>query len=75
MGTFIRKLIPANIAGIIGIVQVIVPLVREIVIAAIRILDVLTPKKGLEPLIVKTVAIFATIEGAINSFKNMFLGE
>ena len=75
MGTFIKKLIPANIAAIIGIVQVVVPLARELVIAAIRIVDVLTPSKGLEPLIVKTVAVFATIEGGVNSFKNMFLGE
>jgi len=75
MGTFIKKLIPGNIAAIIGVVQVIVPLARELVVTAIRIIDVLTPGKGLEPLIVKTVAIFGSIEGAINSFKNMFLGE
>jgi len=75
MPNFIKKLIPNNIAAIIGVVQVVVPLVRELAVAAIRILDVLTPSKGLEPLIVKTVAIFAKIEGGINSFKNMFLGE
>jgi len=75
MSTFIKKLIPGNIAAIIGVVQVIIPLARELVVAAIRIIDVLTPGKGLEPLIIKTVAIFATIEGGINSFKNMFLGD
>jgi hypothetical protein len=74
MNTFLKKLIPHNIAAIIGIVQVIVPLLKEIVISAIRIIDVLTPDKGLEPVIVKTAGIFDTITGGINKFKNMFLG-
>jgi multisubunit Na+/H+ antiporter MnhE subunit len=74
MNTFIKKLIPHNLAAIIGIVQVIVPLLKEIVIALIRIIDVLTPDKGLEPMIVKTAAIFDGITNAINKFKNMFLG-
>ena len=75
MGDFIRKLIPANIAGIIGVAQTLIPLVRELLLVAIRIVDVLTPKAGLEPLIVKVVAMFAVIEGWVNSLKNMFLGS
>lgn len=74
MGTFLKKLIPNNIAGIIGIIQVIVPLVREIVIATIRIVDVLTPDNGLLPLIEKVGTIAMHIEDAIVKFKNMFLG-
>ena len=75
MGTFFQKLIPRNFAAILGIVQVAVPLARELVVTAIRLLDVLTPGKGLEPVIQKTVSIFAVIEGWINSLKNMFLGD
>ncbi len=74
MGTLIRKLIPNNIAAIIGIAQLVIPLAKEIVIAAIRIIDILTPDKGLEPVIVKTAGIFDSITAKINSFKNMFLG-
>jgi len=74
MNTFLKKLIPHNIAAIIGIVQVVVPLVKEIVITVIRLIDVLTPDKGLEPVIVKTSAVFDKITAGINSFKNMFLG-
>ena len=74
MATFFKKLIPHNIAGIIGIVQQIVPLAKEIVIAAIRIIDILTPDKGLEPLIVKIAEIFDKITAGINKFKNFFLG-
>lgn len=73
MGTFIKKLIPANIAGIIGIVQVLIPLIRELLIVLIRIVDVLTPDKGLEPIIVKIVKIAKMIEDGIEKFKNMFL--
>ena len=74
MNTFLKKLIPHNTAAIIGIVQLVVPLAKEIVIAVIRIVDVLTPDKGLEPVIVKTSEIFDKITGGINKFKNMFLG-
>ena len=74
MGTFFKKLIPHNLAAIIGIVQLIVPLVKEIVIAVIRIIDILTPDKGLEPVIVNVANGFDRITASINSFKNMFLG-
>jgi hypothetical protein len=74
MNTFLKKLIPHNIAAIIGIVQLIVPLLKEVVIALIRIVDILTPDNGLEPIIVRTAAIFDGITNGINKFKNMFLG-
>jgi multisubunit Na+/H+ antiporter MnhE subunit len=74
MATFFKKLIPHNIAAIIGIIQLIVPLVKEIIIAVIRIIDILTPDQGLEPVIVRTAGIFDSITAAINKFKNMFLG-
>jgi multisubunit Na+/H+ antiporter MnhE subunit len=74
MGTFFKKLIPHNLAAIIGIIQLVVPLVKEITIAVIRIIDILTPDKGLEPIIVNVSAGFDKITASINSFKNMFLG-
>lgn len=74
MNTFLKKLIPHNLAAIIGIVQLVVPLAKEITIAAIRIVDILTPDKGLEPVIVKTAAIFDSVTDGINKFKNFFLG-
>jgi multisubunit Na+/H+ antiporter MnhE subunit len=74
MGTFFKKLIPHNLAAIIGIVQLIVPLAKEITIAAIRIIDILTPDKGLEPLIVRVAEIFDNVTAGINQFKNFFLG-
>jgi len=74
MNNFLKKLIPNNIAAIIGVVQLIVPLAKELVIAAIRIVDILTPDKGLEPVIVKVAGIFDAITNGINKFKNMFLG-
>ena len=74
MGTFFKKLIPHNLAAIIGILQQVVPLAKEVVIAAIRIVDILTPDKGLEPMIVKVAAIFDKITAWINKGKNMFLG-
>jgi multisubunit Na+/H+ antiporter MnhE subunit len=74
MGTFFKKLIPHNIAALIGIAALVIPLLKEIVIAAIRIVDILTPDKGLEPVIVKTAGLFDALTAKINGFKNMFLG-
>jgi hypothetical protein len=74
MSTFFKKLIPHNIAALIGVAQLVVPLLKEVVIGVIRIIDILTPDKGLEPVIVKTAAIFDGLTAKINSFKNMFLG-
>lgn len=74
MDTFFKKLIPNNIAAIIGIASAVVPLAREIVIAVIRIIDIFTPATGLEPLIVKIGDIFDQVLEYVNKFKNMFLG-
>ena len=74
MGTFFKKLIPNNVAAIIGIAQLVIPLAKEIAIAVIRIVDILTPGVGLEPLIVKVAGIFDSVTAGINQFKNMFLG-
>ncbi len=49
-------------------------LLIEEIIVVIRIVDVLTPSKGLEPIIVKTTEIANKIEAWINTLKNMFLG-
>jgi hypothetical protein len=75
MNTFIQKLIPHNIAAIIGIIQQVVPLAKEIIVAIIRIVDIFTPGEGLEPMIVNTTKIFDKITAGINSFKNKFLGK
>ena len=74
MATFFKKLIPHNIAGIIGIAQLVIPLAKEITIAVVRIIDILTPDTGMEPLIVKVAGIFDSVTAGINKFKNMFLG-
>ena len=74
MGNFFKKLIPNNIAGIIGTVQALVPLVRELLIVTIRIVDIFAFAQGLEPLIHKVSTISASIESGVEKIKNMFLG-
>ena len=71
----LQKLIGNNVAGIIGILQLVVPLARELIITGIRLVDVLLPGEGLEPLIVKVSQIADKIEGGINWIKNTFLGR
>ncbi len=74
MDTFFKKLIPNNIAAIIGVAQVLVPLVRELAVVVIRIVDIFTPGAGLEALIVTVVSVFTKIETGVDKLKNMFLG-
>jgi len=74
MDTFFKKLIPNNIAVIIGIASAVIPLVREIAVAVIRIIDIFTPGEGMEPLIVKIGDIFDEVIKGVDKFKNMFLG-
>ena len=72
---FFRKLVGNNVAALIGIAQVAVPLTREVVVAVIRLVDVFLSGEGLEPLIVKVVEKFNKIEGVVNWFKNVILGR
>lgn len=71
----LQKLIGNNIAGIIGILQLVVPLLRELIIVGIRLVDVLLPGAGLEPLIVKVSEVLGKVEAGIVWIKNTFLGR
>ena len=73
MGSFLKKLVPENVAGIIGLLQALLPLVRELIIVVIRILAILMPKRFSESMIVKTSNTFASIIGIFEKVKNFFL--
>lgn len=73
MGALLKKLIPKNVAGVIGVIQALVPLVRELVIVIVRIFSILMPEKVNESLIVKVKSGLDTVEGLVEKFKNFFL--
>ena len=73
----IQKLIPANIAGILGVIGTLIPLVRELVMIGLRIADVImtvfAKPDVIDPIIVKVGNIFDTIQGGWDKIKDFFL--
>jgi len=73
----IQKLIPANIAGILGVIGTLIPLVRELVMVGLRIADVImtvfAKPDVIDPIIVKVGNIFDTIQGGWDKIKDFFL--
>lgn len=70
-----QKLIGNNLAGVVGVLQALVPLLREFLIVGIRLFDVLFPGTGLEPLIIKVKEILTKVENGVEWVKNTFLGR
>ena len=73
MGTFLKKLIPKNIAGILGVIQTAIPFVREVLMLATRICAVLIPGDKDDKVIAKIREVFDQLEAGFEKLKNFFL--
>lgn len=74
----LKKLIPKNIAGILGLIGTIIPIAREFVMVGLRLVDVVLTVFGKpdiieDMLIVKVGQIFDKIMGFYNKIKDFFL--
>ena len=68
----LRRLIPENIAGILGIIGIVIPLIKEALVAIVRVVAVLiTP---LKTWIAKLDTFFANLTKAYDSIKRVLLG-
>jgi len=74
MSSFISKLIPKNLAGILGIIQVVIPALREVIMAGLRLVAIIMPAKVTEALIVKVKEIADKIEAGFDKVKRLLLG-
>ena len=74
MGTFFQKLIPKNIAGIIGVVQGVLVAVREILMLATRICATVIPGDKDDKAVAKIKAVFDKVESVFNKVKKFLLG-
>ena len=74
MFTILKKLIPKNIAGILGLVQTIIPVVRELFMVTIRLLSILMPGKVDDELVAKVRSICDKIESGFDAIKRFLLG-
>ena len=67
----IWKLIP----GIIGLLQQVLPPLKEVIIIIIRLVDIITLKEGLaDEVIAKINAVYDKVYSAIEQIKNFLLG-
>lgn len=70
---WVKRIFPKNLAGVLGVAQQLVVLVKELVIVAIRIAAIVVPGKLPENLIVKVQVISTGIENAIHRIKGIML--
>ena len=69
MGTFLKKLIPKNIAGILGVIQTAIPFVREVLMLATRICAALIPGDKDDKVIAKIREVFDQLEAGFEKLK------
>lgn len=71
----LQRFVGDNLAGILGVLQLAVPLIREAINAVLRLANIFFKGKGLEPVIVQVTKISVKVEDAVHWLKNTFLGK
>ena len=71
---WVKRILPKNLAGLLGVVQQLVPLAKELIIVVIRVLAIVVPGKLPETAIQKVQNISTKIESAMHQIKNGLLG-
>ena len=70
MSEFLKKLVPKNIAGILGLIQTAIPVIRELLIVITRICAIVIPGDKDDKIIAKISAGFKTFEAILPAFAN-----
>ncbi len=73
MKKFLKKITFKNIAGVLGIVQVGIPLTRELLMVLVRICAVLIPGDKDDKIIGGVKNVFDKIDSGYTNIKNLFL--
>jgi len=73
MKDLLRKLIPKNIAGIIGLVQTAIPVIRELLVVITRVCAIIIPGDKDDKIVAVIVKIFDSFEDIFNKIKGFFL--
>ena len=66
----LKRLIPDNLAGVLGVVQAIVKFVRELCILVVRVFGFWIPDEPYEKWINKVAEIAEKVDGGIERLKN-----
>lgn len=73
IGDLLRKLVPKNIAGIIGFIQSLIPVIRELLMVVTRICAVVIPGEKDDEIVAKIKAVFDEIVLVFEKLKDFFL--
>ena len=71
--TLLRKLVPKNIAAILGIVQKVIDVIRELIALAIRLIAPLIPGDKDDKIIAKIDEIFKIVDDSFQKLKDFLL--
>ncbi len=74
LANLLKKLIPKNFASILGVVQTIIPIARELTMVVIRLLAVIMPGKVDDELVAKVKSIADKTESGFDKVKRVLLG-
>ena len=73
MGAFLARLIPKNIAGIVGVVQAVITIIRELLIVATRVCATVIPGDADDKAVAKVRAVFDKVEAVFEKIKGFLL--
>lgn len=70
---FLRKLLPKNVAGILGVIQTALPLIRELLMLATRVCATVIPGEADDKIVAGIRKIFDIVEVKFARIKDFFL--
>jgi len=73
MSSFLKKLVPKNIAGILGLIQTAIPVIRELLMMLTRLCAVVIPGDKDDKIIAAIKKGFDAFEAVFEKLKNFFL--
>lgn len=73
MGNFLKRLIPKNVAGIIGVVEAVFNVIRELLMVAARICATVIPGDKDDKIVAKIRAVFDKVEEGFEKVKDFLL--
>ena len=73
MGNFLKKLIPKNIAGIVGVIEDVFNVIRELLMVVTRICATIIHGDAADKIVAKIKKVFKQIESVFEKLKAFLL--
>lgn len=73
LSNLLKKLLPKNVAGILGVIQTAIPFIREVLMLATRVCAVVIPGDRDDKIVRRIKIIFDNAEAMFKRVKDFFL--